>query len=185
MDADVPEAGKDAAASDDEMTYDSGMSEAGSEEAGTVDGGPPAMCSGECVAGSEETDVQPCGACDTGKQTRVRTCSTESCSWSTWMNVGSCTDVTAACKEGDTSACDNGDSCGQRVCSAACEWSACQPKKADGCLRIRKGQSVEGSNYRCCNGTGHWQFCLPDCTWSTACTACSEGEPNFCSDCYP
>lgn len=67
--------------------------------------------------------------------------------------------------------CDNGDSCGHRVCQSDCGWGDCEP--TDECLRIRPGTSgPEGNNFRCC-GSGEWQFCLSSCYWSTACEACS------------
>jgi hypothetical protein len=155
----------------------------GEPEAGAIDGSPPMQCT-ECEPGAVETDAVPCGACNTGSQMRRRFCSPETCTWSAWTNEGPCTGVTAACAEGDTAPCENGDTCGQRVCSAACKWSVCVPKVANGCLRIREGHTDQGSNYRCC-GTGHWQFCLPDCSWSKDCSPCNEGEPNFCTECYP
>jgi len=138
----------------------------------------------ECEPGNVENEMQPCGACNSGVQTRSRSCDPESCSWSGWSEYGACTGVTAACTPGATTACANGDSCGHRVCTAACTWSGCQPRTAGGCLRIRAGHTDEGSNYRCC-GTGAWQFCLSSCTWSAQCAGCSAGAPDYCSDCYP
>jgi hypothetical protein len=89
----------------------------------------------------------------------------------------------AECQPAQTSACLNGDSCGHRVCTEACTWGPCEPKMPDGCLRIGPGHEDEGSNYRCCGEVGHWQFCLPTCTWPVQCVACSEGAPSFC-DCH-
>lgn len=182
LDAEVAEAGDGSEAGADGAASDA-MS-LPETEGGASDGQTPMPCAGECEAGAVEMGTQPCGACDTGSQMQTRTCSSDTCTWSAWSNVGACTGVTAPCAEGDTSPCDNGDSCGQRVCSATCKWSACQPKNANGCLRIRSGHTDEGSNYRCCD-TGRWQFCMPDCTWSADCVACTEDAPNFCSDCYP
>jgi hypothetical protein len=62
------------------------------------------------------------------------------------------------------------------VCNGSCSWGACEPTTPGGCLRIRPGTSgPEGNNYRCCSRSGSdptgWQFCLPSCSWSTACDA--------------
>lgn len=161
--------------------------------AGTTSGGAGATSGGGAVgAGGAGTGGSPCtlaptkmetgkcGACNTGTHTRTLTlnanCTYTEGAWS------ACTGVTAACTPGATSACTNGDSCGQRRCSDSCTWSACAPKIAGGCLRIRAGATKEGTNYRCC-GASRWQFCLEDCHWSTACAACTQGAPDFCSDC--
>lgn len=156
------------------------------------DGGPcepdAALCGGEatvCEAGKVESQQRDCGACSTGTQSRSRRCSADGCAWGSFSAWSACTGVTAACTPGDTTRCANGDSCGQRVCSDGCSWGACAPKFSGGCLRIGKDHTDEGSNYRCCGDVGRWQFCLPDCRWSTDCNACNEGAPNFCADCYP
>jgi hypothetical protein len=138
----------------------------------------------ECEGGDVESETVPCGACNTGNQTRTRCCDATTCVWSTWSEFGACTGVTAACTPQQTTACANGDSCGHRVCTDSCTWGACQPISAGGCLRIRAGHTDMGSNFRCC-GVGHWQFCLPNCTWSAQCDPCAEGAPNYCSECYP
>ena len=137
-----------------------------------------------CSAGKIETATQPCGACETGKQTRTRACSADQCSWSAWSAWSTCAGVTAACTPGQTTACANGDSCGQRVCSNSCTWGSCEPKVAGGCLRIRAGHTDEGSNYRCCGSAGHWQFCNSSCKWNTSCASCAKGSPDYCTECY-
>jgi hypothetical protein len=71
---------------------------------------------------------------------------------------------------GTTTACENGDSCGHRVCQDDCTWGQCEPILE--CLRIRPGTSgPEGNNWRCC-GTRSWQFCLSTCMWSLDCARC-------------
>ena len=137
-----------------------------------------------CSTTQVDTATQACGACKTGKQTRTRTCSSDQCSWGAWSAWSACTGVSAACTPGETSACTNGDSCGQRVCSDACSWGGCTPKVAGGCLRIRAGHTDEGSNYRCCGAAGHWQFCNSSCKWNTSCASCAKGSPDFCTECY-
>ena len=137
-----------------------------------------------CQAGKVDTATQACGACQTGKQSHTRTCNADQCSWSAWSAWSECSGVTAACTPGATTACTNKDSCGQRVCSSTCTWSACQPKVAGGCLRIREGHTDEGSNYRCCGSAGHWQFCNSSCKWNTSCAACAKGSPDYCTECY-
>jgi hypothetical protein len=138
----------------------------------------------ECEAGDVETETLPCGACNTGTQARTRSCDAAMCVWSTWSEFGACTGVTAACTPQQTTGCENGDSCGHRVCTDSCTWGACQPISPGGCLRIRAGHTDMGSNFRCC-GVGGWQFCLPSCTWSAQCAPCTEGAPDYCSECYP
>jgi hypothetical protein len=135
----------------------------------------PSCAAPECELGATDMQMAACGACGTGTLTRTRSCDADGC-WQPFVD-GACTGVTAACTPADTTACENGDSCGQRVCSDACTWGACEPIMPDGCLRIRAGHTDQGSNYRCC-GDMQWQFCLPDCTWSVDCRACTN-----CSDC--
>jgi hypothetical protein len=137
-----------------------------------------------CEPGERQMEPRMCGACNTGKQTRTRSCASDGCSWGPWGAWSACGGVTAACTPKQTTSCANGDDCGHRVCTDSCTWGACQPIVAGGCLRIGEGHTDQGSNYRCCNGGKHWQFCLPDCRWSTDCSPCTEGAPNFCSDCY-
>ena len=127
----------------------------------------------QCAPGQVEMGQQACGACSTGKQTRSRTCSGDTCTWGAWGAWGACGGVTAACTPGQTSACSNGDSCGQRVCNSKCAWDGCTPKISGGCLRIGPGHTDEGSNFRCC-GSDKWQFCLSTCHWSTSCEACGS-----------
>jgi len=127
----------------------------------------------ECSQGQVETAQQACGACNTGKQSRSRSCSADTCTWGAWGAWGACGGVTATCSPGQTSACSNGDSCGQRVCNSKCGWDACTSKISGGCLRIGPGHTDEGSNFRCC-GSGEWQFCLSTCHWSTSCEACGS-----------
>lgn len=143
----------------------------------------PCVTNPVCMPGAVETAKQACGACATGTQTRTRTCSASTCNWGAWSAWGACSGVTAICTPKQTSACTNGDPCGQRTCSDKCAWSACTPKTASGCLRIRAGHTDAGSNFKCC-GTGSWSFCLSSCQWSTTCESCSQGAPDFCTECY-
>ncbi len=121
----------------------------------------------ECTPGASESDVQPC-ACGSGTQTRTRTCDS-TCRWRPWSEPSACTGTTG-CVPGDTTDCENGDSCGHRVCQADCTWGDCEPILE--CLRIMPGTSgPEGNNWRCC-GTRSWQFCLSTCRWSLDCARC-------------
>lgn len=135
-----------------------------------------------CNLPPTKMEMAACGACNTGTQSRTLTlnsaCAYVAGDWSP------CSGVTAACTPGNTSACANGDSCGHRVCSDSCTWGGCVPRAAGGCLRIRAGSTVQGSNFRCCGSAGHWQFCLPSCNWSADCASCSQGAPDYCSECY-
>src|SRR5690606_29682225 len=124
--------------------------------------------SGECTAGQTQSRTTACGNC--GTQMQTRTCGS-GCTWGGWTNVGSCTGQ-GVCAPGSTTSCDPADSCGERVCTSSCTWSACQPRVPGGCLRRRSPTQPDGSNYRCCTLSSSdqgWQFCLPSCQWSTAC----------------
>lgn len=123
-----------------------------------------------CTPGQTDSETRSCGPCG-GTQTRTRGCNASTCSWNAWGDWSACPART--CLPGATTGCDNGDSCGHRVCNSSCEWGACEPRVAGGCLRIRPGTSgPAGNNWRCCGG-GSWQFCLATCQWSTDCAPCS------------
>lgn len=157
------------------------------DDAGAMCGPDAGACGGAapaCSPGQRQSEQRACGACNTGQQTRTRSCAADGCSWGAWSAWSGCGGVTAACTPNQTTSCANGDECGHRVCSSSCSWGPCVPRIANGCLRIREGHTDQGSNYRCCGGGGHWQFCLPDCRWSNDCVACTEGAPNFCTECY-
>jgi hypothetical protein len=139
------------------------------------DAGPCQGAASVCAAGQKQTQQQACGACNTGTQTRTRSCAADGCSWGGWSAWGACGGVSAPCTPNQTTGCENGDECGHRVCSASCSWGACTPKVSNGCLRIGPGHTDQGSNYQCCS-SGHWQFCLPDCHWSTDCSACGASS---------
>jgi hypothetical protein len=153
-------------------------------DAGPRDGGAPRIDAGrdsgppcECTPGATFAESEGC-ACG-GTRTRTRTCGAD-CAWGAWGSFGACTGATGTCTPGMTRPCANGDTCGVETCSASCTWGACAPATPGGCLRIRPGTSgPAGNNYRCCtsppppgdaNGMG-WQFCLPSCSWSSACEA--------------
>ena len=126
--------------------------------------------SAQCAPGETEAESRSCGTCGLGSQMRVRSCDAATCRWAGWGSWGTCGGG-GACAPGATRPCANGDSCGHEVCQSDCTWGGCQPMVE--CLRIRPGTSgPEGNNWRCC-GTSQWQFCLPSCTWSTTCAACS------------
>lgn len=140
-------------------------------------------CSGvtaACAPNAKKEGSRACGNCNTGTQKTEQKC-TESCTWGAVQDVGQCTGVTAPCSAGQKSACANGDSCGERTCSASCTWSACAPKTGAQCLRIHPQHSDEGSNYRCCQTKGEWQFCLSSCKWSDQCGDCAQTN---CPNCY-
>lgn len=149
---------------------------------------PPAPCGGRapvCRADEAGRESEACGNCGSGTRSRTRSCAADGCSWGAWGSWSECSGQ-SGCKPGDTSACAPADSCGNRVCTARCTWSDCQPKAGAACLRRRtwfdNGKPVtqeEGSNYRCCSrsGGGGWQFCQPNCQWSSSCAACM---PQFC-----
>jgi hypothetical protein len=129
-----------------------------------------------CKAGETSVESGRCGACNTGMRTRTRRCRTDGCGYEEPGAWSACSGVTAACAPKDVSACENDDQCGERVCTAECKWSACQPKKGNECLDIGPGHKEGGTNYQCC-GDGKWQFCVPGCVWSTECIAC---DARFC-----
>jgi hypothetical protein len=147
----------------------------GADAAQDAGGHTPSCATPECEPGTSD-DPQPaaCGACDTGTLLRTRSCDEDGC-WQPYVD-GDCTGVTATCSPGATIDCENHDSCGQRVCTDACTWGACEPILPDGCLRIGPTETEEGTNFRCCNyapTANGWQFCLPDCTWSNDCVTCN------------
>jgi hypothetical protein len=137
-------------------------------------------CSGgernECAPGETRTETGVCGNCDLGRRTRTISCDVAAgCVWSAPGAWSACSGG-GACAPGETTACSPADTCGHRVCSGACTWGACEPLTPGGCLRIRPGTTgPAGNNYRCCPLSGPdpsgWQFCLPSCSWSTACEA--------------
>lgn len=132
--------------------------------------------SGVCTPGMTEMQTEACGNCGTGTRSRTRSCDATTCDWGPWGAFGACSGG-GICAPGATSDCSPDDSCGQRVCSSTCTWSACQPIMPGGCLRRLGGTGVEGSNYRCCTLTptdDGWQFCGSSCTWfpCAATTSC-------------
>jgi hypothetical protein len=149
------------------------LRDAGPPPDADLDAGPPC----ECEPGEMETEMRACGSCDSGTQARARACE-PTCTFGPWEDWGTCMGATG-CMPGATRACPNGDSCGHQVCDATCEWGGCELLPGADCFRIGPGQTLEGTNYRCC-GSLMWQYCLAGCVWSSACNACA---PANCPDC--
>lgn len=170
---DAATCGHDAGASPDDAgtPMDAAFDAAGPHDAAAPDSG----CSA-CKAGETMSETGKCGACSTGTRTRSRRCQSDGCGFEPYGEWSACTGVTAACAPNDTTACENGDECGHRVCTAACTWGPCEPREANGCLRIGPGHTEPGTNYECC-GKGHWHFCVPGCRWSEMCVPCMR---EFC-----
>jgi hypothetical protein len=175
-----PDGGRDASCGVPADAGCDGCSDSGeaAPEAGpcaTCDAGVTPSCAApECELGAAETVPAPCGACNTGTTMRTRSCDADGC-WLPFVD-GECTGVTAACTPQETKGCDNGDSCGHRVCNDACQWGPCEPMNPGGCLRIGPDQTEEGTHFRCCDYAptpAGWQYCLPDCTWSLDCSSCN------------
>ena len=138
---------------------------------GLVDGGSPDGGTSECVVGETEEEMQPCGECGEGTQTRTRACEmgTEFGVWGAWGAWGTC-DTPATCSPGATESdmracgnCNSGRETRTRSCDAAtCMWGAWSAfgacTGASGC--------APGATMGCANGDscGH-RVCQGDCTW--------------------
>ena len=137
-----------------------------------------------CARGDEDTEEQPCGACDTGTRVRTRRCLPEICAWSPWSAWGACSNVTAACAPGDRDTevlgcgpCNTGKQSRTRACSASCTWGAWSGWGACGGITAQ----CEPDHWRCC-GTGKWEWCRAStCTWSADCDATSCANSPYCT----
>jgi hypothetical protein len=87
--------------------------------------GPP---TDPCSPDDEETVEQPCGLCNTGRQTRKRTCSA-SCAWEPWSDWAACQGVTAQCEPNHWQCCRTGawEWCRASTCmwSGDCDTTSC------------------------------------------------------------
>jgi hypothetical protein len=129
-----------------------------------------------CAEGQIGSDMQACGPCNKGMQTRTRTCLAGGCGWSAWSAWSTCSVLTADCMPGQMSSdsqacgpCNTGTQSRTRSCTAACTWGAwgafgeCGNITAE-CLP---------DHWRCC-GAGKWEWCyVNSCKWTGGCAACN------------
>jgi hypothetical protein len=95
----------------------------------TADEGDAGQCdeaSAECEPGTSETQMLPCGLCNTGTQRATRSCGAD-CRWGAPKPSGQCTNVTASCEPGDEQPESRGCECGRtqsrtNTCSDSCTW---------------------------------------------------------------
>lgn len=80
----------------------------------------------ECEPGTTDTQMLPCGLCNTGTQRATRSCGAD-CHWGAPELSGQCTNVTAACEPGDEAPESRDCECGRtqartNICSDSCTW---------------------------------------------------------------
>ena len=153
--------------------------EAGSAEGDACEGGV------RCTLDEIETESQPCGPCNTGAQTRTRTC-LAACEWSPWSNWGACEGVTAECSPGAPQSeqqrcglCGTGSQTRTRDCTATtCKWAAWSAWS--GCTGVTA--ECEPDHWRCC-AAGAWEWCRAStCMWTRDCDRNSCANSPSC-DC--
>ena len=129
-----------------------------------------------CAEGQIATEMQACGPCGRGVQTRKRTCAAGGCGWGVWSAWSACSVLTAECTPGQSSSetqacgpCNTGTQSRTRSCTAACTWGAW------GAFGDCGGITAEclPNHWRCC-GAGMWEWCYTNrCMWTGGCAACS------------
>lgn len=97
-----------------------GAAQAGASGAGKAGSGGAASCPGECEANKVDSQEQACGSCNTGHQTRSRTCSS-TCTWGAWSAWSACGDVTAECEPNHYTCCAPG--AWMWCYEDTCEWT--------------------------------------------------------------
>jgi hypothetical protein len=143
--------------------------------------GPPLT---PCSPNERDSEQKPCGACNSGVQTRSRSCLPELCDWSPWSAWGTCSNVTAVCTPGDREIdvrgcglCNTGQQSRSRVCSSACAWDAWSAWGTCGGVTAE----CEPDHWRCCS-SGAWEWCRAStCMWSGACDATSCASSPYCT----
>jgi hypothetical protein len=129
-----------------------------------------------CADGQVATDMQACGPCGRGMQTRKRTCLPDGCGWSAWTAWSTCTVLTAECMPGQTGSesqacgpCNTGTQARTRACTNTCTWGAWSDFGACGNITAE----CMPNHWRCC-GAGKWEWCYTNsCTWTGGCAACT------------
>lgn len=128
-------------------------------------------CEGEgvCMPGEIDAQMQSCGTCGTGMQTRTRTCQS-SCAWGAFGDWGTCT--------GD------GPCCGDGVCDAT--------ETCDGCADCQADHLGTGTGGASCAGVPAEQWrCVTSTRWGTRVSqVCRDGawvnfnlDPRDCGAC--
>jgi len=113
---------------------DSAKPHDGSDERRADADGPGSICEAGvsiCAEGQVATDMQTCGPCARGVQTRTRTCAVGGCGWGDWSSWGACSVQTAECMPGQSTSeaqtcgpCNTGTQTRTRSCTASCTWGA-------------------------------------------------------------
>jgi hypothetical protein len=155
------------------------------------DAGPPAEgCaspdhSAECMPGKIGDQVQGCGLCKRGLQTRTRVCG-ETCGWGAYSEWTMCEEDPDACKPGDVQErvsqcgpCDSGRLISRRTCTDNCGWSEWSAEMCElDPLYCMPGVTRSLPDLPCgqrCGVIKQTQMCSATCTWNVAMrSACME-----------
>ena len=144
------------------------------EEAGmaTGDAGHCDDATAECDPGTSETQMLPCGSCNTGVQRAQRSCGTD-CRWGTPEPSGQCTNVTAACEPGDEKPESRGCACGRTqsrtlTCSDSCTWVEGAWGECDlsGVECLPGDTMPETQACECGRTQSRTMTCSDSCTWT-------------------
>ena len=136
----------------------------------------------ECKPGSPQTAMQVCGNCNTGMQTRTRSCSPTTCTWGEYGAWSDCTGASTECKADDVQTmqvdcgpCNTGKAVRTRTCSpTTCTWgeygsagectgitAQCRPTDTTACT---SGTCRNGAGNNTCPSCGQ-RVCQDNCTW--------------------
>jgi hypothetical protein len=129
-----------------------------------------------CAEGQVATEMQMCGPCGRGVQTRKRTCAPGGCGWGDWSAWSACSVTTAECMPGQTGTesqacgpCNTGTQSRTRSCTSACTWGAWGAFGACGNITAE----CLPDHWRCC-GAGKWEWCYTNsCKWTGGCAPCN------------
>jgi hypothetical protein len=129
-----------------------------------------------CAPGQMGSDMQACGPCNRGSQTRTRTCAANGCGWGPWSAWSACSVVTAECMPGQSGTenqacgpCNTGTQSRTRTCTNACTWGAWSAFSECGHITAE----CLPDHWRCC-GAGKWEWCyVNSCTWTGGCAPCN------------
>ena len=129
-----------------------------------------------CVAGQTASEMQACGPCGRGVQTRSRTCVAGGCGWGPWTAWGTCSVVSVECMPGQVGSetqacgpCDTGTQARTRTCTASCTWGAWGSFGTCGNITAQ----CLPDHWRCC-GAGRWEWCyFNSCKWTGDCAPCN------------
>jgi len=129
-----------------------------------------------CAEGQTATEMQACGPCGRGVQSRKRTCAPGGCGWGEWSAWSTCSVTTAECMPGQTAnesqacgLCNTGTQSRTRTCTNSCTWGAWSAFGACGNVTAE----CQPDHWRCC-GAGKWEWCYYNtCKWTHDCAPCN------------